>query len=290
MAEVFEPPVAARPHPSAAAITARFWGVRGSIACPGERYLRYGGNTSCIEVRCGSHLIVLDGGTGLRELGVHLGKVRNVDADVLFTHTHMDHIGGLPFFRPLFEPTNRFVLRAGHLAPERSLEDVLHEVMADPVFPVPPSVFSARVEYRDFVAGETLALRPGIEVRTALLYHPQRATGYRIEHRGRSLCYVTDTEHVPGKPDVNILGLARGADVLIYDSTYTDDEFGEHVGWGHSTWQEGVRIAEAAGVGRLVVFHHDPGHDDGTMDGIRDRAAHARPGTVTAREGMVIEL
>jgi phosphoribosyl 1,2-cyclic phosphodiesterase len=162
--------------------------------------------------------------------------------------------------------------------------------MADPVFPVPPSVFSAQVVYRDFEAGHTIELRPGITVRTALLHHPQRATGYRIEHQGRSLCYVTDTEHVPGRPDQNVLALARGADVLIYDSTYTDDELHEHVGWGHSTWQEGVRLAEAAGVGRLVVFHHDPGHDDATMDGIREQAARARPGTVTAREGMLIEL
>jgi len=273
-----------------AAITARFWGVRGSIACPGPRYVRYGGNTSCIEVRCGSHLFVLDGGTGLRELGLDLCRESSIDADVLFTHTHMDHIGGFPFFAPLFEPTNRFVLWAGHLAPERKLEAVLQDVMADPVFPVPPSVFTARVEYRDFEAGATLSPRADVVVKTAPLCHPQRATGYRIEHGGRSLCYVTDTEHTPGTRDERICELVRGADLLIYDSTYTDDELPDHVGWGHSSWQEGVRIADEAGVGRLVVFHHDPGHDDGTMDRIAEDAARARPGTITAREGMSIAL
>lgn len=275
---------------SQAAITARFWGVRGSIACPGERYVKYGGNTSCIEVRCGSHLFVLDGGTGLRELGIELGLDQVIDADVLFTHTHLDHIGGFPFFSPLFERRNRFVLWAGHLAPERTLEQVLRGVMADPVFPVPPSVFNARVEYRDFEAGATLSPRSNVVVRTALLSHPQRATGYRIEHGGRSLCYVTDTEHLPGTRDQRICDLVRGADLLIYDSTYTDAEFGDHVGWGHSTWQEGVRIADETGVGRLVVFHHDPGHDDDTMDRIAEEAARARPGTITAREGMRIAL
>jgi phosphoribosyl 1,2-cyclic phosphodiesterase len=281
---------AAASRTTSEAITARFWGVRGSIACPGERYVRYGGNTSCIEVRCGSHLFVLDGGTGMRELGIELARTRQLDADVLFTHTHMDHIGGFPFFAPLFESTNRFVLWAGHLAPERTLEGVLHDVMADPVFPVPPSVFTAQVEYRDFEAGATFSPRAGVVVRTALLSHPQRATGYRIEHGGRALCYVTDTEHVPGTRDERICALVRGADLLIYDSTYTDDELGDHLGWGHSTWQEGVRIADEAGVGRLVVFHHDPGHDDATMDRIAADAADARPGTITAREGMRLTL
>ncbi len=270
-------------------IKARFWGVRGSIACPGSRYLRYGGNTSCIELRCGDQLVVLDGGTGLRELGLSLPGSEALRADVLLTHTHMDHISGLPFFRPLFDPRNHFKLWAGHLAPKRTLERVLEEFMKDPVFPVPPSIFDAEVTYRDFHAGETLSLG-AVQVRTALLNHPQHATGYRVEYEGHAFCYVTDTEHVPGQRDANIVELARGADVLVYDSTYTDEEYVDHVSWGHSTWQEGVRLAEAADVGTLVLFHHDPGHDDDAMDEIAAAAARARSGTLTAREGMVMEL
>ncbi|MEQ1501107.1 MAG: MBL fold metallo-hydrolase [Myxococcota bacterium] len=269
------------------ALTVRFWGVRGSTPTPGDRYLRYGGNTSCLEVRFGEQLLILDAGTGLRELGLALGA-QKLDADLLLTHTHLDHIGGFPFFGPLYEPGNRFVVWAGHLAPERAIERVLHDFMADPVFPVPPSRFGASVTYRDFRAGDVLRPRPGIVVRTGLLPHPNRATGYRIEAGGRSICYVTDTEHEPGVRNAAVCALVQDADVMIYDSTFTDAEYPRFVGWGHSTWQEGVRIADAANVKQLVVFHHDPSHDDAVMDEIAAEVERARPGTVVAREGLVV--
>jgi phosphoribosyl 1,2-cyclic phosphodiesterase len=125
-------------------------------------------------------------------------------------------------------------------------------------------------------------------VRTAVLNHPNGATGYRIEHAGRSLCYVTDTEHVPGRLDPNVVELARGADLLVYDCTYTDAEYPRYAGWGHSTWEEGVRLCEAAGVRRLAIFHHDPARDDAAMDEIAAAAEERRPGTIVAMEGMTL--
>jgi len=160
--------------------------------------------------------------------------------------------------------------------------------MAAPLFPVPPQVFSADVNYRDFKVGETLTPFEGVSLRTAALNHPNGATGYRIEYGGKSVCYVTDTEHVPGKPDQNILSLIAGADLLIYDSTYTDAEFPNFVNWGHSTWQEGVRLSDEAGVKTLVIFHHDPSHTDEQMDQISKEAEKARAGTIAARDGMVL--
>ena len=267
----------------------RFWGVRGSIATPGPATARYGGNTSSIELRCGARLILLDAGTGMRYLGNQLAAEAPLDADIFFTHTHFDHVCGLPFFKPFFQPQNRFRLWAGHLGGGVTLQRVLCEFMMAPLFPVPPEVFKASLEYRDFASGATLAPAPGIVVRTAALNHPDGATGYRIEYGGKSVCYVTDTEHVPGVPDRSVLALIEGADIVIYDSMYTDEEYAEsYVGWGHSTWQEAVRLCRPAGVKRLVVFHHDPDHDDDRLDAIGRELEAAMPGAVLAREGMVL--
>ncbi len=241
-----------------------------------------------MEVRVDGQLLILDAGTGIRPFGLTLPG--GLDADILFTHSHVDHICGIPFFAPLFKTGNRFVLWAGHLLPTHHLPDVLADYMAAPLFPIKPGVFSAAVEYRDFVAGTDIEPRPGLRIRTAPLFHPNGATGYRIDSGGRSFCYVTDTEHRPGHADQNVLDLIRGADVLVYDCTYTDEQFANYQSWGHSTWQEGVRLCNAAGVGRLVIFHHDPGHDDAFMDNVGVIAAMARPGTVVAYEGMELSL
>ena len=266
----------------------RFWGVRGSIACSGPRTARYGGNTSCVEMRCGARLLVFDAGTGLRYLGNTLAGEQ--DADLFLTHTHFDHVCGLPFFKPFFAPQNRWRLWAGHLAEGMTLRRVLGEFMMAPLFPVPPQVFRARMEYREFKAGETLQPGDGVAVRTTVLNHPDGATGYRVEYGGRSVCYLTDTEHVPGSPDRNILELIAGADLVIYDSMYTDAEYETYTGWGHSTWQEGVRLCRSAGARRLAVFHHDPEHDDELLDGIGRDVAKQLPGSLVARDGLVVEI
>lgn len=267
----------------------RFWGVRGSIATPGPATARYGGNTSSIEVRCGERLLLLDAGTGVRCLGNRLVAEAPLEADILFTHTHFDHVCGLPFFKPFFQPQNSFRLWAGHLGADLTLHRMLRDFMMAPLFPVPPEIFKAKMEYRDFTAGDTLAPAPGLVVRSAALNHPDGATGYRIEYGGKSVCYVTDTEHVPGAPDRNVLGLIEGADIVIYDCMYTDEEYARcYAGWGHSTWQEAVRLCKAAHAKKLVVFHHDPDHDDDLLDAIGREVAAALPGAVMAREGLTL--
>ncbi len=267
----------------------RFWGVRGSISTSDAATQRYGGNTSCLEVRCGERLLIFDAGTGLRYLGNALSvEPETLDCDVFLTHTHFDHICGVPFFRPFFVPGNHFRVWAGHLLPDYTLKQVLEDMMVAPLFPVPPSIFGANIDYRDFAVGTDLTLCPEITIRTAPLNHPNGATGYRIDFDGRSICYLTDTEHKSDGLDQNILGLIEGADIVIYDSMYTDEEYQNRIGWGHSTWREGLRLCNAAKVKCFVIFHHDPDHDDDFMDRLAAEAEQARPGTVVAYEGLVL--
>ena len=262
--------------------------MRGSIACPGPATLRYGGNTACIELRCGERLVVLDAGTGIRGLGTDLVDAGPLEADILLSHTHLDHVLGLPFFAPLFDARNRFTVRAGHLATRGGLRPVLERMLSPELFPLPLEGFAAELGCIDFRAGAAFALGGGIYVRTAPLDHPGGATGYRIEYSGRSICYVSDTGHKPGAPNRDILGLIEGADIVIYDAMFTEEEFARRPDWGHSTWNEGARLCEAAGADRLVLFHHDPRHDDAAMDRLVTDAAACQVGVEAAREGMVL--
>ena len=268
----------------------RFWGVRGSIPCPGHGTARYGGNTACVEVRCGDHLVVFDAGTGLRPLGNSLDQAAGVQADIFLSHCHIDHIAGLPFFAPAYRPATQLRVWAGNLLPERALSQVARTVMSEPLFPGAGGIFKANITFRDFHAGQVL--RPGadITVRTAPLNHPGRATGYRLEFGNRAIAYVTDTEHRPGKLDAHVVTLANGADLVIYDCNFTDEEFPTRTGWGHSTWQEGLRILGAAGAKRLAIFHHDPDHDDAFLDGVKAQATARDPGAIVAAEGLTLQI
>jgi phosphoribosyl 1,2-cyclic phosphodiesterase len=266
----------------------RFWGVRGSIACPGPDTAIYGGNTPCIEIRCGSGLLVFDAGTGLRALGKSIATAGITDVDLFLSHTHVDHIIGFPFFCYAFKPENALRVWSGHLDGGRTTESVLRQFMSEPLFPVPVDIFGADVSYRDFSAGETLTPRDGVTLRTAALNHPQNATGYRVEFAGKTICYVTDTEHFEDGPDRNILGLIDGADIVIYDSMFSDAEYPDYKGWGHSTWEEGARLCEAANVGTFVVFHHLPDRTDADLDVLAQAVDRMRAGSVVAREGMTL--
>ncbi len=272
-------------------MTLRFWGVRGSLPAPGPATARYGGNTLCVEVLCGPHLVILDAGSGMRELGTALAaRGTPVNADILLSHTHLDHICGLPFFAVMYDPKAQVRFWAGHLAPPACIAEALRASWRAPLMPDMDAEFRAHTAFHDFAAGDYLELHPGLRIGTAALRHPGNSVGYRIEWAGSSVCYITDTEHPADGLDDNLRRFAEGADIMIYDATYTDAEYQSRVGWGHSTWHAGASLADAAAVERLVLFHHDPSHDDTAMDDIARAADKRRPGTLVAREGMRIAV
>ncbi|NJL81048.1 MAG: MBL fold metallo-hydrolase [Richelia sp. RM2_1_2] len=273
--------------------TVKFWGVRGSIPCPGLQTVRYGGNTPCVEMQVGDKRFIFDGGTGIHVLGQSLLPKMPLEAYLFFTHSHWDHVQGFPFFTPGFVAGNKFHIY-GAIAPDGStVEQRLNDQMLHPNFPVPLQIMQSNLDFYEVKAGKTIHIED-IAIETAPLNHPGESVGYRVNWQGGSAAYVTDTEHYPDKLDENVLRLADNADILIYDSTYTDDEYyspkSPKIGWGHSTWQEAVKVAKAANVKTLVIFHHDPAHDDQFLDGIGQQAINEFPGAVMAKEGMVLNV
>jgi phosphoribosyl 1,2-cyclic phosphodiesterase len=271
-----------------------FWGVRGSIASPGPKTARIGGNTSCLEVRVGRELVILDGGTGLRLLGEKLLGEMPIRASMFFSHVHWDHIQGFPFFAPAFVKGNSFVLYGGKNVTQ-TLEETLAGQMNFPTFPVTLNDMGAQMTFRDLAEGEEVRVGDDVVVTSAQLKHPGGVLAYRLEHQGRSIVYATDNEH-GAEPDPKLLALAKNADVLIYDAQYTPEEYagangaGSKVGWGHSTMMEGARVAEIAGVRKLILFHHDPNQDDAAVDQKTERARAAFGATEAAYEGLTVDV
>ena len=269
----------------------KFWGVRGTMPTPGVTTIRYGGNTSCVEMRCGERTLIFDAGTGIYPMG----ESRKIsDVDLLLSHTHIDHILGFPFFSPAYNPEATIRIWAGHLMPEMSIRDAMGQLMSPPLFPLTLNFLKATVDYRDFKAGEDVPSKrfaeEGIRIRTLPLNHPDRATGYRVEFMGKSVCYITDIEHQTQDPNPELVEFVKGTQLLIYDSTFDDRDFERFVGWGHSTWQHAAKVADAAQVDRLVLFHHDPGISDDGLDKREQELRMMRPNDLVAHEGLTIKL
>lgn len=275
---------------TATGLQIKLWGVRGSLPVSGTAFRRFGGNTICIEIRCGDHVLLIDAGSGLLPAGHALKAEGRTDLALFLTHCHYDHIMGLPFFMPLYTPGSAVTVASGHTAGTMTTNEIIRSFMHTPFFPITPDMCCARLETRDFRAGDVLTPHPGIAMRTAMLNHPGNAIGYRIEWGGRSVAIVTDTEHDPGTLDPAILDLIRDVDVMLYDATFTDEEFDRFRGFGHSTWQQGVRLAKAAGARQVGFIHHAKWRTDADLTGIERLARKEFAGAFCGRDLQVIDV
>ncbi len=303
------------PSVPASSTRLKFWGTRGSISVPGPGTLRYGGNTTCVEVRADDEIIVLDAGSGIRSLGIALEKEfqsRPIKLSLLITHAHWDHIQGLPFFAPAYEKKNEICVR-GYDGVDTSFGKIMAEPMKAPFFPIAMRELSARIDIKKLTEMEFSVGK--VQVRARFVNHPGVCAGYRLFTSAGSIAFLPDHEpyrflHSPKANDMSPeeakktgeqkrIGLAKflhDSDILILDAQYTDTEYERHIGWGHGSVSSAVSLALDAKVHRLLIFHHDPSHDDTRVDAmvedarrlIRERGKELE--VDAAREGEEISL
>ncbi len=286
----------------------RFWGTRGSIPTPGSNTVRYGGNTPCVELRTeGGWLIILDAGTGIRELGRNLLERSNgapIKGDIFLTHAHWDHIQGIPFFAPIFGQGNHFRIW-GSQSLESSVGKVVRDQMSPVVFPVTFEELNATIDFQDLATG-SVTKGTGYEVTAHAVQHPGGALGYRFSEpggRGKALVYVSDNELAEHERYIGgaewrkgMVEFVRDAGVLIHDTTYTTEEYDHHRGWGHSTYADAVELALEGKVGTLVLFHHEPRRTDDQLEHclaqcramVQDRGGALQ--VIAAAEGLNLTL
>jgi phosphoribosyl 1,2-cyclic phosphodiesterase len=302
-------------------LSVRFWGVRGSIPCPGPATVKFGGNTSCLEIRADEKLVVIDFGTGIKPFGDWLMandfKKGPINADIFITHTHWDHMMGFPMFTPLFIPTSKLRIRGPVSYEDETLESIISAQLSYRYWPVRASELSAQIEY-DQIKETSIDLGDGLWVTTKYLNHPILCLGYRFEYKGKSIVTAYDNEPFrnlfPTDPDdpsydeeaakegelvakeenEKLLRFFLGADVLVHDAQYTEKEYGGHLGWGHTSYERAINSAHKARVKKLVLFHHDPNRGDDELQRLEDEYKAKVRGKspleiMMAREGMTVE-
>jgi len=258
------------------------------MCASGPDFVEFGGHTPCVEVRCGARLFIVDAGSGLSALGQSLGASAPAEVDVLLSHLHLDHVMGLPFFKPAVLRDGRVIRTyCGHLG-GASAQEAFDDLFAPPLFPIGLEGLPARFEHHGFRAGETLAFPDGARVQTHPLNHPGGATGYRFDHGGNSACYLSDLEHTDPWPDPDLTAFVRGAGLVIYDGMFAESEYTFCKGWGHSTLKKGVELCRAADVEALAVVHHCPGHTDADLRDMEAQLRALMPTAFIARERQAL--
>ena len=273
-----------------ASIRVRCWGTRGSLPVSGPKFSAYGGNTVCTEIRCGPHTLLFDAGSGILPAGKKLTEEGVSSFNIFFSHSHYDHIIGLPFFAPFFVSDTPVKIWSGHLYGNMSTEQMINEVIRPPWFPVTPDIFRADISCNDFKPGDDLHPHPGMVIKTGNLNHIGGAVGYRVEWGGRSVAIITDTEHTPGSLDPEVLALIEDCDLFLYDSHLLDSEMEEYRGYGHSTWQQAIRLARKSGSRKVGFIHHATWRTDTEIKEFDLQAKAEFPESFFARDGQIIDM
>jgi phosphoribosyl 1,2-cyclic phosphodiesterase len=301
-------------------LSVRFWGVRGSIPCPGHFTTEFGGNTTCLEIRAGKNLVIVDLGTGVKPLGDWMMendfKKGPMDMDIFISHTHWDHIMGFPMFTPIFIPGTKMRIRGPVSYNDETLASIIGDQLSYRYWPIRQVELAAHIEYEE-LKETTMDLGAGLKLTTKYLNHPILCLGYRFEYQGKTIVTAFDHEPFrnlfptdPDDPSYNeeaalegeaaakeenerILGFYRGADILVHDTQYTTEEFEKHLGWGHSSYDYAIEAASKVGVKKLVLFHHDPNNSDERLEFLeetyKNKAANESFEIIMAREGLTVE-
>ena len=270
-------------------IRVRFHGVRGSMPNPDPSVAGYGGDTLCIEIDTptASHRLLIDAGTGIRNVPAPSADDDTaLEVDLLLSHFHLDHLAGLPFFTPIYQPRNTFHFHGR--AEGMTVREAIDGVIRPPWFPVPVCESPSKKTYTD-LDGEPFEIE-GLQITPIWLHHPQGVTGYRIESEGHVVVIATDHEAGDPEADSRLIEAARGANLLVHDGQYTDSQYPKHTGWGHSTWRRAIEGAQQAGVERLLIVSHDIERTDAELDSIVANVQKEHPWVDAARVGMVVEV
>jgi len=276
-------------------LTVRFWGVRGSIPTPGPNTVVYGGNTSCLEIRAGERLLIIDLGSGVHPFGEwlienDLKKYGKIKADIFLTHTHWDHVMGFPMFTPVYIPGTELCITGSASAENNSLQSIIENQLSSQYWPVQAEHLAASIKYNQ-IKETTLELGDDLFITSKFLNHPNLCLGYRIAYKGKSIATVYD--HEPFSSDEEnekVRQFIKGADIVIHDAQYTQDEYASHKGWGHCSYDQVLKAAQGIGIGRLVLFHHEPSRKDKDLEQIeKSFAGMTNPKIVMAREALVME-
>jgi phosphoribosyl 1,2-cyclic phosphodiesterase len=285
-----ESALSSMPSAAASPVRIKFWGTRGSIAVPGDTTLRYGGNTTCVTVRANDEIIVLDAGSGIRPLGIELERefgTQPIKLSLLVTHAHWDHIQGLPFFKPAYDPKNEITI-FGFDETGATFRQILAEPMKSPFFPIAMRELSGKIQIKK-LSEMTFSIGT-VQVRAAFVNHPGGCAGYRLNTSAGSVAFLPDHEpyefflhsaranhltpeqakRTAANERAELVQFLHGSDMLILDAQYTDEEYEKYIGWGHGSVSSAVSLALDAEVHRLVLFHHDPNHDDHMVDKMLD--------------------